>query len=240
MPAPLVVLFEDNHLLALSKPAGMLVQGDATGDPSLLDLAKARRKEREAKPGNVFLGLVHRLDRPVSGVILFAKTSKAAARLSEQFREREAAKEYLAVCRVAKPLRSPGGVWIDWLSKNENANQAAIVPAGAVGAREAVTEFRVLAEAGGRALISLRPRTGRPHQLRVQVAAHFGPIVGDSKYGSTDRFGAVLALHAWKLTVAHPVSKTPLSLVAPPPESWRSLGFGPPGDFPAPTSGAAE
>lgn len=239
------VLFEDNHLLVVAKPAGMLSQGDSTRDRNLLDLAKDYRKQREQKPGNVYVGLVHRLDRPVSGVMVLARTSKAASRLAEQFRVGSVQKQYWAAVERGKPAptvplaatlpeASEGGRWADWLLKDAAINRVAIVgheapgppsPPPRVGAQYAVTHWRPLALAPDCALLELSPHTGRPHQLRVQAAFRGLPIWGDRKYGSTRDFAGNLALHAVRLTIQHPVARTPMTFTLPPPDSWARWGF---------------
>jgi 23S rRNA pseudouridine1911/1915/1917 synthase len=221
--APPDVLLEDNHCLALNKPAGLLTQGDVTGEPSLIDVARAYLREKYRKPGNVFVGLVHRLDRPVSGVVLLARTSKAAARLSEQFRAGTVEKVYWAI--VEGICREEAGQWSDWLWKDEARNLVRLVPEGTDGAREARLAFRVL-ERGGRAtFVELRPITGRSHQLRVQLAARGMPIVGDRKYGATSTLKALdgghrIALHARELHFKHPTRAGAIAVVAPVPADW--------------------
>ena len=197
--SPLTILYEDNHCLALFKTAGVLTAGDKTGDVSLLDLARQYIREKYHKPGNVYLGVVHRLDRPVSGVVLFARTSKAAARLSEQFRSGTVTKVYHAL--VEGCPKQTTGEWIDVLVKDRERNVVRTVPEGAAGARQAVLEYRVLRRTATRSLLEIRPRTGRAHQIRVQLAARGLPIVGDVKYGARRRPArisqrATLARHA--------------------------------------------
>lgn len=217
----LTVLFEDNHCLAVLKPARLLTAGDETGDESLFELAKAYLKTRYNKPGNVFLGLVHRLDRPVSGVILLARTSKAAARLSEQFRAGTVRKTYLALVegQVAAAEVELG----DWLVKNEAANLVKVVPTDAEGGKWSVLRYRRLKPGRGVTLLEVTPLTGRSHQIRVQLAQSGHPIRGDSKYGSTHRGGGTIALHAASLTFEHPVRREPLTVSAPMPEDWQTL-----------------
>jgi 23S rRNA pseudouridine1911/1915/1917 synthase len=222
----LEILYEDNHLLAVNKPAGLLAQGDETGDPSLLDLVRADLKARYAKPGNVYVGLVHRLDRPVSGVVLLAKTSKAAGRLSEQFRVGAVKKVYWAICEGT--IAEDAGEWADSLLKDEARNVVQVVPAGTKGAQEATLAFRVRERRGPRGtFVELLPVTGRSHQLRVQLAARGFPIVGDRKYGSHARLEALdgvgrIALHARSLTLTHPTRGEEVALEAPVPEDWPS------------------
>lgn len=219
----LEVLYEDNHLLAVVKPAGLLVQGDQTGDVCLVDLAGDYRKQHEAKPGNVFVGLVHRIDRPVSGLVLLAKTSKGASRLSEQFRERQVRKLYLAVCEPPGRLAIPVGtrqMWEDRLARPGISGQE---KAGKIQSAKTVAEIR--AADHGLALVALEPLTGRKHQLRAQTSKRRWPIVGDRRYGSNRPFGGALALHSLALAFLHPTKKEPMLLVAPPPASWKEFGF---------------
>jgi 23S rRNA pseudouridine1911/1915/1917 synthase len=217
------ILFEDNHCLAVNKPAGLLTQGDATGEASLLDLARAYLKERYAKPGNVFVGLVHRLDRPVSGVVLLARTSKSAGRLSEQFRAGTVEKTYWAIVEGSVP--DDGGEWTDWLWKDERNNRVEVVDAGHAGAREARLAYRVVSRQRGQTNVELRPLTGRSHQLRVQLAARGLPIVGDRKYGARGTVRALdgqsrIALHARRLSFTHPTRREATSVDAPVPADW--------------------
>jgi 23S rRNA pseudouridine1911/1915/1917 synthase len=218
------VLFEDNHCLAAVKPARVLTAGDRTGDVSLLDLAKDYLKQKYNKPGNVFVGLVHRLDRPVSGVVLFARTSKAAARLSEQFREGTVCKMYRAI--VEGNVAKDSGEFVDWLLKDEVTNTTRRVPANTPCARQARLRFRRVATAPNLSLLEIEPRTGRSHQIRVQLAARGHPIYGDRKYGSQHTGQGVVALHAARLTFEHPTRHEPVTVRAPDPGTWRKV-FGP-------------
>lgn len=224
----LEVLLVDNHLLAVAKPAGVPVVPDESGDASLLEQAKAWLKREFERPGQVFLGVVHRLDRPVSGVVLFARTSKAAARLSEQFRKHAVDKRYLAVCEGAPA--GEAGELVQWLAKDEAANRVRVVAARGAGGRRALTRWRVLERAQGRALLELEPRTGRPHQLRVAAATGLGcPLLGDLKYGAARPLAdRSVALHARRLEVLHPTRREPVALDCPPPrrpwwQGWAAL-----------------
>ncbi|MGE5255467.1 MAG: RluA family pseudouridine synthase [Hyphomicrobiales bacterium] len=211
------VIFEDNHLLALYKPAGLLVQGDESGEVCLLDLAKAWIKERHQKPGRVFLGLVHRLDRPVAGALVLARTSKAAGRLSHQIRTRQVHKLYLAV--VEGRLPSVEGELAHHIERGERSSR--IVEAGAPLGREARLSYRVRAAAGSRSLVEIVLLTGRKHQIRLQLA-HIGcPIVGDVRYGaSTALADRQIALFAKQIVLEHPTRCEQLSLDAPLPVGW--------------------
>jgi 23S rRNA pseudouridine1911/1915/1917 synthase len=230
----LEVLFEDNHCLVVNKPAGTLSQRDDSGAPSLVEAATAYLKARYAKPGNVYVGLLHRLDRPTSGVMLLAKTSKAAARLSDQFRRGTIAKVYWAIVE-GRPT-APEGEWIDVLEKDRGQNRADVVPQGRIAGREARVAFRVVARSARYTKLELRPQTGRSHQLRVQLASRGLPILGDIKYGAKERMHAVdghlrIALHARQLSFMHPTRRESISVDAPVPADWPELlpGWSEPG-----------
>ncbi|MBL8823525.1 MAG: RluA family pseudouridine synthase [Planctomycetia bacterium] len=223
---PLQILFEDNHCLAIYKPAGYLTTGYEGGEETLDRQVKAYLKEKFNKPGNVFLGVVHRLDRPVSGVLMYARNSKAAGRLAEQFRESEVDKVYWAV--VEGKVEPQKGTWENWLWKDTMQGKVQTVKFGTPGAKLARLDFHCKAADEKHTWIELHPRTGRTHQLRVQLASRGYPIVGDDKYGSTEKFPNGIALHARALTFKHPISYEPMTLTAPLPASWkgfRSLGL---------------
>lgn len=240
MADPLRVLFEDEHCLAIVKPPGQFVQGSwaPPGESTLEQVV--RRHLDPHDPGSVYLGIVHRLDRPVSGVLIWAKTAKAARRLSSQFERRRAVKEYWAIVEVADVERvcsaavsEPGtgqaqGRWTDWLTGPGVSGVARSVPPESPGARVATTRF-CLAEAirtpPGCRWLCLWPETGRTHQLRVQAASRGMPILGDAAYGSTRRFPQGIALHARALRVRHPILQTPLVLIADLPPAWAEEGI---------------
>ncbi len=213
-------LYLDNHLLVVAKPPGMLSQGDVTGDDDLVTLAKAYLKERFQKPGNVFVGLVHRLDRPTSGVVALARTSKAAGRLSDQFRRRTPEKRYLAVVAGHLPEAGEAADGLD-----DSGTSVRVVAPDAPGAKRAVLRWQVLASGGGRQLAEVTLETGRKHQIRAQLAARGAPVVGDLRYGDGPPFadGRGIALHAWSLALDHPTTKERLTFSAPPPAAWRGL-----------------
>jgi 23S rRNA pseudouridine1911/1915/1917 synthase len=198
------VLFEDNHLLVVDKPYGVPSQADESGDVDMLNLAKAYVKEKYNKPGEAWLGLVHRLDRPTSGVMVFARTSKAAARLSEQIREGQFEKTYLAVLTAAPEPRQ-GELW-HWLIKDEKTHTARIVGEGDAGAKKAGLGYETLSVRDGLALVRVRLLTGRFHQIRVQFAALGCGVYGDMKYGRRD-VKVPLALHACRVCLVHPTTK---------------------------------
>lgn len=221
------VLFEDNHCLAVNKPAGLLAQGDETGEPSLVDLARDYLRARYAKPGNVFVGLVHRLDRPTSGVVLLARTSKGADRLAAQFRAGTIRKVYRAV--VEGTPAEDEGEWSDRLAKDEARNVVGVVPPGDPRGRDAHLAFRVLGRHGGTSTVEVIPTTGRGHQIRVQLASRGMPIVGDRKYGARSTLLARdghprVALHAFELTFRHPTRPESLTITAPMPADWPATG----------------
>jgi 23S rRNA pseudouridine1911/1915/1917 synthase len=220
-PLPFDILYEDNHCVAVCKPAG-LASAHFQGDGATLDrLVKRYLKSKYNKPGNVFLGIVHRLDKPVSGAILFARTSKSAARLSEQFREGTVEKVYWAV--VEGELDAEAGTLEDWLQieKGPQSKRIEVVAPRAAGARQALLHFQKRGEHGGLCLLELRPQTGRTHQLRVQLAHHGHPIFGDARYGSVHTFGPAIGLHARSLTFLHPVRYEPITVTAELPPTWR-------------------
>ncbi len=215
---PLKVLYEDNHLIAVCKPNGLATQSDRAGGPSLLDQTKNWLKTEHNKPGNVFLGLVHRLDQPVSGVVLFAKTSKAASRLSKQFRERTTHKIYRAI--VTGAPRQVSGELVHYLRK-ENSLKATVFPRPTPDAKKAELFYIVTETFAHGSLLEVTLKTGRFHQIRAQLAFIDHPILGDVKYGAPHPLpGQQIALYAWKLVVQHPVSKEEISFESPPPPGW--------------------
>ncbi len=216
---PLEILFEDNHCLAIAKPAGALTTGYEGGEETLDRQVKQYLKEKHAKPGNVFLGVVHRLDRPVSGVLLYARNSKSAARLAEQFREGRVEKVYWAV--VEGDLKLVEGRYEDWLWKDSFQGKVQVLTQAAPQARRAVLDFMQRGNNRDFAWLELRPRTGRTHQIRVQLAHRGHPIVGDKKYGSRHIFEGNIALHARALTFLHPVRYEPITLTAELPPTWQ-------------------
>ncbi|HVK10929.1 MAG TPA: RluA family pseudouridine synthase [Gemmataceae bacterium] len=224
------VLFEDPHLLAVSKPAPLMTQAP-TGVPSLEALAKAYIKEKYAKPAGVYLGIPHRLDRPVSGVVVFCRNTKAATRVAEQFQKHTVTKTYWALVEGA--VAPDEGEWRNFVRKVGDEARAEVVPPSAEGAKEAITRVRVLKRTADTTLLELTPQTGRMHQLRVQAAARGHPVVGDSLYGSVRSFGPpadlprdrVIALHARRLVFEHPFRKVPVELEAPVPDYWEADGI---------------
>lgn len=214
------ILYEDNHLLVVYKPGGLLVQGDRTGDRTALDLGKAYVKEAYAKPGNVFLGLVHRIDRPVSGVVVFARTSKAASRLARAFNQRSVDKTYLAV--VSGSVEGDDGELVDYIERDNATSRLA--PEPSAYAKEAVLRYRVLERKGKTTLLEVTPRTGRHHQIRVQLAGAGHPVLGDLRYGASSPLAdKTIALHSARISFDHPVRGERVTVAAPPPvdnEPW--------------------
>ncbi|RRD62962.1 RluA family pseudouridine synthase [Tannerella forsythia] len=219
------VIYEDNHLIAVNKNGHELVQGDKTGDASLADLLKTWLKEKYAKPGNVFVGVTHRLDRPVTGVVVFAKTSKALARMNELFRTGEIKKTYWAIVRNRPPAIEQE--LTHWLVRNEKQNKSYVcAPSQKPDARKAVLHYRLLAQSEHYYLLEIDLKTGRHHQIRCQLAAIGCPIRGDLKYGAgrSNPDGGI-SLHARRVSFVHPVSKQPVDIVAPVPDEplWKAL-----------------
>ncbi len=209
------VLFVDNHLLVVHKPAGVLVQADRTGDPDLLTIGKAYLKERFDKPGHVFLGLVHRLDRPASGVMVFARTSKAAARLSEQFRRRTVEKRYMA---IVEGVLEGAGIERGLIVADETSVRLEKAENGAEG-KAAELQWRAVASDDDFTLVDVQLKTGRKHQIRVQLSALGHPILGDFRYGATRELdGRNLALHGYRLGFDHPTRKERMTFAVAP--SW--------------------
>lgn len=221
------VLFEDNHLIAVNKKPSDIVQGDKTGDVPLSEHVKEYIRQKYGKPGDAYLGVIHRLDRPVSGIVLFAKTSKALSRMNESFRERDVQKTYWAVVASRPPQES--GTLVHWLRKNEAANKSFASDKEVNGALRSELSYKLIASSDRYFLLEVLPLTGRHHQIRVQLAAMGCIIKGDLKYGARrSNPDASIHLHARKLEFTHPVKKEPVTIIAPPPEEnlWKALTEG--------------
>ncbi|WP_213583616.1 RNA pseudouridine synthase [Paenibacillus sp. J2TS4] len=213
------ILYEDNHVLVVVKPVNMPTQEDDSKDPDLLSVLKQDIKVRYQKPGNVFLGLVHRLDRPVGGVMVFAKTSKAASRLSDIIRTRKLDKSYLAVVH-GTPKASRGRL-IHYLRKDSKTNTVYSVPKGKDGAKEAILDYSVIRSAEGLSLVEIHLLTGRPHQIRVQMATEGCPLYGDQRYGQgRNRPGQQIALWSSRLSFEHPVKREIVTFTCAPPQTF--------------------
>lgn len=213
------ILYADNHLIAVLKYPGDLVQGDSTGDTSLADEVKAYIKHKYNKPGEVYLGIVHRIDRPVGGVVLFARTSKAASRLSNAIRERTWDKTYLAI--TEKWNAADSGKLIDHLRKNAKQNKSYKVEANSSGGKEARLAYDLIGHLDNYSLLKVKLETGRHHQIRAQLSLASSPIRGDLKYGArrSNKDGSIDLL-AWRLKFMHPVQKEEVLIEVPIPSSW--------------------
>ena len=218
------IVYEDNHLLVINKKAGQLVQGDKTGDLSLLELIKDFIKKRDEKPGNVFLGLVHRIDRPTSGLVIYAKTSKALSRLTVMVKNREVKKTYWAI--VGKEMIPKSQRLIHYLQKNEKTNKATVFIKPTDKAKESILNYQIIKTLDNYQLLEIDLETGRHHQIRAQLSKIGVPIKGDLKYGAprSNPDGGI-SLHARKLEFEHPVTKEKVEIVAPVPENdaiWKA------------------
>ena len=220
----MIPLYEDNHIIIVSKQSGEIVQGDKTGDTPLSEQLKVWLKEKYAKPGQVFLGVTHRLDRPVSGVVLFAKTSKALSRLNEMFRVGEVKKTYWAIVKQCPPAEE--GELVHWLVRNEKQNKSYAYDTERPNAKKAILHYRVIGRSDRYYLLEIDLKTGRHHQIRCQLAKMGCPIKGDLKYGfARSNPDGGISLHARSAALIHPVSKIPLKIVAPVPldNLWKTL-----------------
>lgn len=211
------ILFEDNHLIVAIKPAGVLSQSDGSNAPDMLTILKAYIKEKYQKPGEVYLGLVHRLDRPVSGVMVFARTSKAASRLSEQIRSRKVEKIYR--CVVNGVLEGSGRLE-NYISKDESTNTVTVSDTEKPGYKASYLDYKALDSKDGLTLVEVKLGTGRSHQIRAQMAHSGFPLIGDQKYGKKDERTKDIALEAYKLSFEHPVKREFITFEAPVPGSY--------------------
>ena len=212
------LLYEDNHLYVVNKSAPLATMGAAPGQPTAFELAVNDIRHRFQKPGRVFLGVVSRLDAMVTGVLVFARTSKASARLSEQFRLHQTEKKYLAL--VAPPPTTPAATLENWLRHNDAAKKVEVTAPHAPESREARLQYQLLTTCQQTALLRINLLTGRKHQIRVQLAAARHPILGDARYGSRHSFPCGIALHSESLTLQHPTTRQTLHFHAPLPDSW--------------------
>jgi 23S rRNA pseudouridine1911/1915/1917 synthase len=213
------IVYEDNHIILVIKPFNMPTQSDESNDPDLLSAVKEYIKTEYAKPGNVYLGMVHRLDRPVGGLVLFAKTSKAAGRLSAQLRDREIGKEYMA-CVLGTPQNECADL-VHYLIKDNEKNKVTASKTPRDGAKKAELRYETLRSGKGMSLLKVVPLTGRSHQIRAQLAAIGHPIAGDLKYGAREPLpGKNILLYAVGITFTHPVKNEEMSFDAPLPKDW--------------------
>lgn len=219
MPPSLKILYEDNHLLAVEKSAGWPTMGVSAAEQSLVKEVKSYLKQKYNKPGNVYLGVVSRLDAVTTGVVLFARTSKAAKRLSEMFRTHNIEKTYLAI--VEGCVQPESGSYHDWILKDEAHRRMRTVPSRRPGAKTAKLSYSRLKWLDDDSVVQIRLETGRKHQIRVQFASRGHAVLGDRKYGSRKRFPAGIALHARQLALTHPVKRTRLVIKSSPPRSWK-------------------
>lgn len=220
----LQVLYEDNHLIVINKRVGDIVQGDKTGDQPLSDVVKEYIKEKYNKPGEVYLGVVHRLDRPTTGIVLFAKTSKALTRLNEMFKNRDTKKTYWAVVKDAP--NEPKGILEHYLKRNPKNNTSKAHLKEVPDSKLASLDYKVIATLTNYTVLEINLHTGRHHQIRSQLSAIGSPIKGDLKYGfNRSNPDGGIHLHARKLEFIHPVAKTPVSIVAPLPDeaTWKNV-----------------
>jgi len=221
----MTVLYEDNHIIVVNKSASEIVQGDKTGDVPLSDMVKAYLKNKYQKPGNVFVGVTHRLDRPVSGLVVFAKTSKALSRLNEMFRVGQVQKTYWAIVKN-EPKQSEAEL-VHWLVRNEKQNKSYAYEHEVKDAKKAVLRYRMIGRSDNYSLLEVELMTGRHHQIRCQLSKMGCPIKGDLKYGSprSNPDGSI-CLHARRISFVHPVSKELIELEAPLPEDklWHCFG----------------
>jgi 23S rRNA pseudouridine1911/1915/1917 synthase len=219
---PFEILYEDAHLLGVNKPAGIATMG-VTGDKrSVVGLLRLYLQQRDLQSRPTFLGVVSRLDTPVTGILLLAKDPKTAEAINRQFRERLASKRYWAL--VERAPQPPAGQWEDWLRPSRRRHRVEAAEPEAPEARGAITKYQLRGKVGEWFLVDLRPVTGRKHQLRFQLALHGCPVVGDRKYGARTSFPVGVALHALELQILHPKNNTPLRIWAPLPPIWRRLG----------------
>ena len=215
------IIYEDRHLVAVIKPARVPVASEDSGDTTLLSIVREWNKARQSTGKKGYCVPIHFLDRPVSGVILFAISSKAAARLNALFRDRLMKKTYLAVVHDAPELSD--GKLEHWLSKDRDENFSKVVSPNTVDAKKCVLTFQVVAKGEGTSLIQVNPVTGRSHQIRAQFAAIGCPLLGDTKYGASNSWDGRIALHAMNLSFPHPVGGNPMSLSAPVPDYWQEI-----------------
>ena len=218
------VLYEDNHLLIVEKPVNIAVQEDASKDMDLLNMLKSYIKEKYNKPGDVYLGLVHRLDRPVGGVMVFARTSKAASRLSNELRKQQIYRKYKAIIRGTLPNKQ--GELVDYLYKDRKKNLVSVVSSKNKDGKKAILEYKVLSKKDNLSMLEVELKTGRSHQIRVQLANQGTPLYGDQKYGEdVNKHGQQIALWASSLSVKHPTKDEMITVESEPPKEYPWAEF---------------
>lgn len=218
------VLYEDNHLLIVEKPVNIVVQEDASKDMDLLNMLKSYIKEKYNKPGDVYLGLVHRLDRPVGGVMVFARTSKAASRLSNELRKQQIYRKYKAIIRGTLPNKQ--GELVDYLYKDRKKNLVSVVSSKNKDGKKAILEYKVLSKKDNLSMLEVELKTGRSHQIRVQLANQGTPLYGDQKYGEhVNKHGQQIALWASSLSVKHPTKDEMITVESEPPKEYPWAEF---------------
>ncbi|MFV0238377.1 MAG: RluA family pseudouridine synthase [Flavobacteriales bacterium] len=224
-PQNLQILYQDNHIIVINKRASDIVQGDKTGDTPLSDIVKSYLKLKHNKPGNVFLGTVHRLDRPTSGIVVFSKTSKALSRLNKMFQNHEVEKTYWAITRKNNTIK-PQDTLTHFLRKNAQQNKSYITPENIKGSKKAILHYQIIQQLEKYQVFEIQLETGRHHQIRCQLAAIECPIVGDLKYHyPRSNQDASICLHSRKIQFIHPVNKEKLMITAPLPENglWKFI-----------------
>ncbi|GAA3641499.1 RluA family pseudouridine synthase [Asaccharospora irregularis] len=222
----LKVIYEDNHLLVVEKPVNILSQGDDTNDKDMVNLLKSYVKEKYNKPGNVYIGLVHRLDRPVGGVMVFAKTSKAASRLSEQVRNKSFKKTYRAV--IHGKMNKNNDTLNDYLYKNKKTNMVSVVNKNHKDAKSAELSYETLGFKENKSLVEIDLKTGRSHQIRVQFSSRKHPLFGDQRYGqNVNKVGQQISLWSYRINIIHPTTKEKMEFICPPPQEypWNLFKF---------------
>ena len=220
----MTVLYEDNHLIVVNKTCSEIVQGDKTGDAPLSEVLKQWLKEKYNKPGNVFVGVIHRLDRPVSGLVVFAKTSKALERMNEMFREGEVKKTYWAIVKIPPPQTE--GELVHYLVRNEKQNKSYTYDTEKQGSQKAILSYKLISQSDHYFLLEIDLKTGRHHQIRCQLAKIGCPVKGDLKYGfdRSNKDGGI-SLHSRRISFIHPVSKESITVIAPVPDDklWKQF-----------------
>lgn len=217
-----LIVYEDNHLIVVNKPSGFLVQADPTGDEPIEDIVKRYIKKKDSKPGEVFLGIVHRIDRPVSGLVIFSRTSKSLVRLNEMMKQQQISKTYLAIVKN-KPVISEASI-CNYITRNTKINKSYVSETPKKGSQIAELHYKVIGKSKSYYLLEIQLITGRHHQIRAQLSSIGSPIKGDLKYGfERSNTDGSICLHSWKASFIHPVKKVPMVITAPLPgnDAWE-------------------